>query len=471
MPRSSWKALLVSLAVAGYCAGCGGAAKPATIDAVFLIVIDTMRPDRLSCYGSTVNRTSAMDRIAASGVRFENAHSPASWTVPSMGSMMTSRYPTQLGLVERPPDRDTLFHWRDRRPQINYSIPAGVATLASLLDDAGFHSVAFVNQPYINAGDGFEQGFAEWCFSTAQDSIAWHDTGKPIPTIRFPANTDLAEADPLLVAECKRWLQRNADRRPFVWVHLVRPHMPYTPLVEYLPKDLQKPGIRVAPVIKYTAEVREVDDLVGDLLAAIDSTVGLARSLVILASDHGEEFGEHGGFGHGHSLYGEVIRVPLLIAGPSVPPGATVSAYASTIDLAPTILDLVGAKARIPEGFQGTSLLPLIRGGQARAPIYSEGLMHGATKRSLIEDGFKLVFDAQAQPSYQLFDLVRDPLEQVDISASQRGRATRMERALAGHSSRMVHDLALAMSQTEIKESPETERVLQAMRTLGYIGK
>ena len=461
----------MSFAVAGYCAGCSGAAKPASIDAVILIVIDTMRPDRLSCYGSTDNRTPAMDRIAASGVRFENAQSPASWTVPSMGSIMTSRYPTQLGLVERPPDRDTLFHWRDRRTQINGSIPPGVATLASLLDDAGFHPVAFVNQPYVNAGNGFEQGFAEWCLSAGEDSIVWHDTRTPIPAIQFPAQTDLAEADPLLVAECRRWLQRNADRRPFVWVHLVGPHMPYTPSLEYLPKELQKPGVYIRPAIKHTAEVREVDDLVGELLAAIDSTVGLARSLVILASAHGEEFEEHGMFGHGHSLHGEVIHVPLLIAGPSVPPGATVSAYASTIDLAPTILELVGAKARTPESFQGTSLLPLIRGGVTGTPIYSEGMMYGATKRTLIEDRFKLVFDAQAQPPYALFDLMRDPLEQVDVIASERERATRMKEALVAHTSRMVSDLELAMGQVGTKESAETERILQEMRTLGYIGK
>jgi arylsulfatase len=434
-----------------------------------MIVIDTMRCDRLSCYGSD-NPTPGMDRIAASGVRFANANSPASWTVPSMGSILTSRYPTQLGLVERPPDRDTLFQWRDRRLQVNYTIPAGVTTLASVLDDAGFHPVAFVNQPFINAGEGFEQGFAEWCFSTAEDSIAWHDTRTPIPNIQFPPHTDLAEADHLLVDECVRWLHRNADRRPFVWVHLLRPHRPYTPLVQYLPKELQKPGAYVSPMIKYTAEVREADDMVGQLLGAIDSTVGLKRSLVILVSDHGEEFEEHGMSGHGHSLHDEVIHVPLLIAGPSIRAKQTVSEYVSTMDLAPTILEMVGAKDRTPPSFQGRSLLPVLHGGKAQESIYSEGMLYGATKRSLIEDRFKLVFDAQAKPPYTLFDLARDPLEKVDVIDSQRERATRMEQAVTRHSAQTVHDLELTMSRSGQKSSEETERILRAMRTLGYVG-
>jgi arylsulfatase A-like enzyme len=412
-----------------------------------------------------------MDRIAASGVRFENAESPASWTVPSMGSIMTSRFPTQLGMVERPPERDTVFQWRDKRRQIHYTIPTGVPTLASLLDDAGFHPVAFVNQPFINAGEGFEQGFAEWCFSTAEDSIRWHDTGTPIPNILFPPGTDLAEADPLLVSECARWLKSNADRRPFVWVHLLRPHRPYNALIEYLPKELQKPGLTVDPAIRYTAEVRESDDLVGELLAAIDSTVGLERSLVILASDHGEEFGEHGMSGHGHSLHREVTRVPLLIAGPSVRAGTVVNAWVSTLDLAPTVLELVGARDKAPASFMGRSLVPLMRGGRSTTPIYSEGMLYGGTKRTVIEGGYKLMFDAQAQAPYRLFDLGRDPYERTDVITSERKRATRMQEAVAGHTEQAVRDLERVMGKTGVKGSPENERILRAMQTLGYVGK
>jgi arylsulfatase A-like enzyme len=229
--------------------------------------------------------------------------------------------------------------------------------------------------------------------------------------------------------------------------------------------------MQVPPQIRYTAEVRESDDMVGELLAAIDSTVGLKRSLVILASDHGEEFGDHGMAGHGHSLHREVIHVPLLIAGPGIRAGQTISAYASTIDLAPTVLELVGARDKAPASFMGTSLVPLMRGGKRAAPLYSEGMLYGGTKRSVIEGGFKLMFDAQARPQYALFDIGRDPLERTDVIGSQRERATRMEAAVAEHTAQSVRDLELAMAQTGAKASPETERILRAMQTLGYVGK
>lgn len=452
-------------------AGCAGTGKRAPVDAVFMIVIDTLRPDRLSCYGYQGHQTPAMDRLAASGVRFEHAQSPASWTVPAMGAIMTSRFPTQLGLVERPPDRDTLFQWHDKRAQVAYTIPGGTATLASALDDAGYHPVAFVNQPFINAGEGFLQGFAEWCYTTGEDSIAWHDTGKPIPTIEFPRGTDLAEADPLLVAECRRWLSKNADRRPFVWIHLLRPHRPYTPLLKYLPKEFQDPNAKVDPAIRYAAEVRETDDMVGELLAAIDSTVGLERSLVILVADHGEEFRDHGMLGHGHSLHSEVMRVPLIIAGPSLRAGSTVTTYSSTLDLAPTVLELVGGKDRTPAAFQGTSLLPVIEGRKPRAPVYSEGMLYGGTKRVVIENGYKLMFDTQARPSYALFDVARDPLETQDVIETERERAARMETTLAEHAERVVRDLAASLGPAAVEGSPETQRILRAMQTLGYVGK
>jgi arylsulfatase A-like enzyme len=468
-PARRWLAgAAAALVTAVSLAGCAG--RPARIDAVFLIVIDTLRPDRLSCYGYPGHKTPAMDGLAASGVRFENAQSPASWTVPAMGSILTSRFPTQLGLVERPPERDTLFQWHDKRSQVVYTIPEGVTTLASVLDDAGFHPAAFVNQPFINAGEGFQQGFAEWCYSTGEDSIAWHDTSTPIPNRAFPRGTDLAEADPLLVDAFRAWLPRNADRRPFVWVHLLRPHRPYTPLLEYLPPELRDPNLRVDPAVLYAAEVRETDDMVHDLLASIDSTVGLDHSLVILVADHGEEFLDHGMRGHGHSLHREVTRVPLIIAGPTLRPGSVVRSYASTLDLAPTVLELIGAKDRTPVSFAGASLMSLIRGGRTKVPIYSEGMLYGGTKRAVIEDGFKLLFDSQARPRFALYDVTRDPFETTNMVTAEPRRVARMEASLADHEARSIRDLEATLGPAALRENPETQRVLRAMQTLGYVG-
>jgi arylsulfatase A-like enzyme len=455
---------------AASCPGCSGVKKPAPIDAVFLIVVDTLRPDRLSCYGYQGHRTPAIDSLAASGVRFENAESPGSWTLPAMGAMLTSRYPTQLGLVERPPEDGKPVAWHQKRGQVRYTLPEGLPTLASLLDNAGYYPAAFVNQPFINAGDGFLQGFAEWCYTAGEDSIAWHDPATPMPNLVYPRGTDLGNADPLLVAEFGRWLARNADRHPFVWIHLLRPHWPYTPLLRYLPPDLQSPDAHVEPAVAYAAEVREADDMVRELLASIDATVGRKRSLVIFTSDHGEEFQDHGMYEHGHSLYREVVHVPLILSGPGLHAGSTVGTYASTLDLTPTLLELVGASERAPAGFEGRSLLPLIRQRASASPIYSEGMLYGSTKRSLIEDGYKLIFDAQGRSRFTLFDLGKDPLETTDVMAAQPERAARMEKSLSQHEARLLDDFAKLLGSSAA-ESPENQRILRAMRTLGYVGK
>ncbi|MBI5710684.1 MAG: sulfatase [Candidatus Eisenbacteria bacterium] len=466
-PHRRARALLVAaLASLVLCGGCARPRKATPPAAIFLIVVDTLRPDHLSCYGGAGHPSPAIDRLAASGVRFERAQSVSSWTVPSMGAMLTSRYPTQLGLIEQPPEQGVRFDWREKRRQVRYTLPGGVPTLASLLDDAGYHPAAFVNQPFINAGDGFLHGFAEWCYTTGERTLEWHDFTRPMPTINFPAGTDLGTADSLLVAEFARWLAANADRRPFVWLHLLTPHWPYTPPDRYLPGHEPRP---TDPEPLYSAEVREADDLVAAALAAIDARVGLERSLVILTSDHGEEFLDHGMYEHGHSLHREIIHVPLILAGPSLPAGKTVGACVRTVDLLPTILALAGADVPGPAGIGGVSLLPFLRGRAKDLPVYSEGMLYGSTKRSLIDHGYKLMIDVQTTPPYRLFDVSRDPLETLDLAPQLPDRVARMRRALAVERARFVTDYAALVGPGAVKNDPETQRVLRAMRALGYV--
>jgi len=474
-PRSAAvRRLLLCLAAAlGFAVsfgGCAGPQKPPKIDGVFLIVVDTMRPDRLSCYGFDGYRTEAIDGLAASGVRFEHAQSPASWTLPAMGAMLTSRYPTQLGLVERPPQHDTTFAWREKRKQVRYTLPAGVPTLAKLMDDAGYYPVAFVNQPFINAGSGFLQGFAAWCYPTGEDSLAWHDPSQPMPHLQYPDGTDLGNADGHIAEAFGQWLAKNAELRPFAWVHLLGPHWPYTPLRHYLPEALQdaKPN-DIAPEILYEAELREADDTVGEILKAIDEHVGLEHALVILTSDHGEEFFEHGMYEHGHSLHREILHVPLILSGPRLQAGTTADTDASTLDMLPTVLDFVGRPDLVPADAEGRSVRRLLNGPARADTIYSEGMLYGSTERSMIVDGYKLMFDAQEEPPYRLFDVHTDSLEKTDVLAADADRGAGMEHALEVHGARVVDDLASLLRPRAAEPDPETERVLQAMRALGYV--
>jgi arylsulfatase A-like enzyme len=272
----------------------------------------------------------------------------------------------------------------------------------------------------------------------------------------------------LLVEAFTTWLTRKADLRPFVWLHLLKPHRPYTPAPRYLPAGvtLDSP---VLPEVFYLAEVRETDDLIARVLAAIDASVGLQHSLVIFTSDHGEEFEEHGLYEHGHSLHREVVQVPLVIAGPGVPAGKVVRHETRLIDLLPTVLALVGASDRLPRGAQGVSLVPFDE--RSAPPVYQEGMFYGSTKRSLTEGNLKVMFDEQDDPQFRLYDVRTDPDEHADRSAREGGPLRRMRSALVGFHQRLVSDFEALVSVDSLKRDPETERVLRAMRTLGYVGE
>lgn len=335
-PVVSGSALMVTLLGAAQCA-------PPAPDArtIFLIVIDTLRPDRLSCYGYGEHETPHIDALAARGVLFERAHAVASWTVPSMGSMMTSRYPAQLGLVETPALPGQPFAWRERREQRHYAIPLRESTLAEMLGTAGFSTAAFVNQPILGLKPGWLQGFDEWFYPLADGRVVRYDQVET-PRPRPGSSAIAAQSDRSLVDSFERWLPAHVGQKVFVWLHLLQPHRPYNPDREY-PENESK-GRRGTASERYDGEIRAADAAVGDILAIIDETVGLDESLIVVVSDHGEAFDEHGMSEHGHSLHREVTQVPLIMSSSSLPAGRRAAAHVRTIDILPTILELAGVE-------------------------------------------------------------------------------------------------------------------------------
>ena len=456
--------LATALALGALLPGC--TSRPAAPRAVFLIVVDTLRPDRLSCYGYQAHATPHIDRLARRGVLFERAQSVASWTVPSMGAMMTSRYPTQLGMVERPAG-DRVFKWRERRKQLSVTIPHDETTLAERLGEAGFYSAGFVNQPGINFKDGFLQGFDEWYYPTSVSDIERHDPNVPIDYRKWQPFLQYAEhLDRELVARFGEWLGEHKDGPVFAWVHLLTPHLPYIPGVKYLPESKHP-----TPSENYDGEVRAVDDMVGNILAAIDGHVGLERSLVIFASDHGEAFGEHDMMEHGHSLHTEVIRVPLIVSAPGLPAGESIDADVRLIDILPTVLDITGLP--LTDDIEGASLLPLIDGNGSDRAVYAEAMLYGSTERSLSASGYKLMWDEQTG-RYLLFDVTADAGELHDVLRYNRDTADTLATALTAWHARLYADYQIRIGEspdTTMISDEETEELLQMFRSLGYVDK
>ncbi len=304
-----------------------------------LIVVDTLRKDRLGSYGYERPTTPALDALAARGQVYERHVAPASHTVPSTLTLMLSQEPAEHGLVHR-----KLGQFERRRPQFGEEF----VFLAEVLHEAGFATGGYVSNPFLKRENGFAQGFEAFL------------------------QTD--ERGPQLTSSALDWLSARAreERRIFLYVHYMEPHWPYMAPTnvrsrfEAAPYDmLPKPSPRPRALSEqqleelekaYDAEVAAADVEIGRVAKRLDE-VGLAEeTLLVVTSDHGEEFMEHGGLYHGTHVYGELVVAPLVVVAPGrVEPGSRVAHLSRHLDLAPTLLDWLGV-AR-PRSFRGETLL------------------------------------------------------------------------------------------------------------------
>ena len=447
--------------------------------AVFLIVIDTLRADRLSSYGYAANSTDNISSLANRGVLFEDAQANASWTVPSMGSLLTSLYPGELGLVEEPAAPGEEFDWNERREQIRYTLTLSTTTLAEVFDGAGFYTAGFVNQPALNNRDGFVQGFDEWFYPAGSDSVIRRNPRIPLldDTLtrkRVTLWDDVDRTDSALVGSFEEWLSSAPTGDLFAWVHLLSPHRPYAPPPEFAP-GRRASSTRSLNINSdnYDGEVRYTDHLVGRLLGAIDAHVGLDHSIVILTSDHGEEFEEHGMTDHGHSLHREIVHVPLIISAPGLPPGERVDSPVRLIDVFPTALSLCGLSGLAPTEIRGTDLVPFAGGREKALDVFAEGMLYGSTERAVQSGDFRLMWD-EAGDDYRLFRPLADAGETEDVSPRYGDELRSLRELLLRYHLKFAESYAERTrgysSADSLEAAKERERVLKAMKSLGYVG-
>ena len=397
---------------------------------VILITLDTLRSDRLSCYGSDLVDTPNIDAFAAEGVRFANAASTVPFTLPAHASIMTGLYPPGHGV----------------RENVGYVLDERLPTLAELLGRGGWATAAFVSAFVLDGRWGIGRGFEHYFDDFDLREMETPNLGS--------VQRDGAET----LAAAVRWLDERPDNRPlFLWLHLYDPHEPYAPPE---PFKAQYPGR------PYDAEVAYTDSLVGDFRRALDEHDLLDESLVIVTSDHGEGLGDHGETFHGFYVYDTTIHAALVVRQPHAEhAGGVVDRAVSHVDLLPTILDAVGLPA--PDELHGRSLLPLIEGrdGLRDRPVYSESLyplLHygWAPLRSLRTGTLKLI-DA---PRPELYDLAVDPKEDRNLHDARPDRADELADGLA-ELRRQIESGAPALDSR-----PEMdERTLAQLRALGYI--
>ncbi|MCB1022112.1 MAG: sulfatase [Acidobacteria bacterium] len=391
---------------------------------VILITIDTLRYDALFGPASERPETPALDAFAQQSYVFRKAYSAGPWTPPGITSLVTGVGPFVhgLGLAGR-------------------SLPAEIPTLADRMADAGYQVAAVGSNPYVRLAGladrfpwahwhpyrSYGQGFGSRVVKTAFDYYLWN------PTTRQ------------LTSWAADWLTRNRDAPFFFWLHYYDPHVPYDPPPELVDRKLEDPRVGAfvdwstahalragTPPVSakgrrwirhlYDAEVRYVDQNLERLFATLEELELFDDSWIVLTSDHGEEFFEHGGFEHGQSLYDELIHVPLLIKPPGGAGGSRqIERVVSTAAATPTILDLAGVRYDADD-FSYPSLRPLFDGESETegAPVFSTGVRFFENWRSILFDGSFQYIRRDVSGKEELYDLEADPQEQNRLDDPER---------------------------------------------------
>lgn len=462
-----------------------GPAKPN----VLLLTVDTLRADRLGAYGYHRNTSENIDRLAAEGALFQRAVAHSPWTRPSFGSIMTSRYPSQHGAFA------VFGEDSSEQPLYDGGLRREAVTMAEILSDHGYTTVAFQTNLRASRAHGFDRGFHAFIYeslfippiqerSVLGSLVRWAQLFLGIQPkaflYGFPPNADKVHA-------LFESLSPHLPQPFFIWMNLMDPHSPYvsrdrdTPIAEAgitgvhhaLNADISTTVLSDA----YDDEIRFMDHHAGKMLDLLRSRGLLDNTIVILTSDHGEEFDDHGveihhpsttirGRYHGHSLYSELLHVPLIIRFPrQIPQGLRIEALARHVDILPTILDLVAIEPRDPgEPFEGASLLPLMLGkATPRRLAYGERKLYGPPQHSIQDDRYKLIFEVRSG-RLELYDLDADPGEIRNLAAARQDETDRLLASLEAWTARMGP--ALPPSPAIPLEPTED---LDSLRSLGYV--
>lgn len=394
-----------------------------------LITVDTLRADRIHCYGFPLVETPTMDLFASRGVLFEKCIAQTPLTLPSHASLLTGTHP--------------LFH--GVRDNGGFLVPQELVTLAEVFKEKNYKTSAFVAAYVLDSKWGLNQGF-----DTYFDQF---DLSK----YKSISLGNVQRRGDEVIDEVLRWLDQHKNERFFTWVHLYDPHTPYEPPSPFSEKYPDRP---------YVGEIAYTDSQLGRLWGYLEENNLIDNTILIFASDHGESLGEHQESTHGFFIYQEGIHVPLIFVTPFEDlHGIRRGEVVSLVDIMPTVLEMDGMP--FPSQVQGKSLLPLFFAEKknkvsfAYAETYYPRFHYGWSELKSIQEGrFKLII----APELELYDLVSDPDEKINLFSSHPEEARRLMRIaeqFMGESSQGAFDV-------DYRHIDEETR--QRLGALGYIG-
>jgi arylsulfatase A-like enzyme len=414
-----------------------GCARAPRFNLLF-VTFDTTRADHIGCYGHAAARTPTVDRLAREGVRFARAYTAVPITLPSHSTMFTGKYPPRTGV----------------RDNGMFVLPAEQTTLAEVLKARGYATAAAIGGFPLLRKFGLDQGFDLY---DDRLEVEYEDAQARRAVRKSRLYFDERRAGRVNEA-VRDWLERNASRPFFLWVHYFDAHQPQEPPPPYDQLFANAP---------YDGEIAYADESLGGLIAHLERLGAYERTLVVFLSDHGEGLGEHRELTHSYLLYDTTLRVPLIVRLPGGVPGRgqVVEQRVGTVDVMPTILDLLGLPAR--NDLDGQSLRGLFDRAYPRprpAELYAETLSPRLSQgwsemRAVILGDHKYVHGARPE----MFDLGADPAELRNRVSEEPERAQHLRRGLEGflkaHASRSV--------SATVEVDAETRERLEA---LGYLG-
>ncbi|MCK4547558.1 MAG: sulfatase [Candidatus Eisenbacteria sp.] len=470
--------------------------EPSSEINVLFMVVDAARADHLSCYGYARKTSPCIDEWASSGVLFQNALAQAPWTKPSTATLLTGLYPSAHG-VTLPAN----------------AVPGHLHPLPEILKEAGYRTAIFTDNYFITPLFGFERGVDHFMAIDRfwfRDLMLGHLLGVASRRVHFLEELlwrmAVAERQLLGAETCSgelgareltevflEWLDERPTARFFSYIHFMEPHAPYDPPPSYdarfLRADLRKrprvthfpdysgflpfePGCRMSAdsletmVALYDGEILFVDEWIGWLIGELKRRGLYDNTLILLTADHGDEFYEHEGWGHAHSLFQELLHVPLILSCPrGVVGGRRIPHAVRHIDLLPTILEICNIPA--PDGIDGASLAPILSGIEPADPprvVMSEIYREGHFARSLVVGNEKIIFSQQGLEKHlALFDLETDPGETTNLAETHNSRAQEL---LARLNELYAISSDKAVSGTTVTIDDGTRERLEA---LGYI--
>ncbi len=484
---------------------------------LLLITIDALRADHLGCLGYPGNVSPHIDQLASEGTLFTQAIANGPRSPASFPSILASIY---------------------QSAGAGQGVPQEATTLAEVLKKHGYATAGFCGgNVYISKYYGYQRGFDLFqdflTLESGEGRPSRESTGRLAPLKRFvrrilensgrydPAFllfssalrgqkniADMAkggdvhpfEAGEKLNEHAMAWLSRPLDGPFFLWLHYMDVHFPYLPRVSrHRPPDYGRfalslmcllAGLYAYPrhvlIDLYDERIRDADEILARFLNWLQDRGLYDDTLIVLTADHGEEFREHGGWVHGAKLYDELLRVPLLIKGPGLAPGAVVGRQMGLIDLAPTILDLLGVEEKV-ESFQGSSFLPWLRDSQAGHPeryVFSQEVHLGGRQpplwgvdrkrngmyriRSCRSQDWKYIWDEEGD-RMELYDLRSDPKETKNLVDSEPEVAKQFESLIREQFSKLDATEPATIDADQGVFSPREEEVfIRRLRDLGY---